>query len=103
MASSDPSSASFTVYAVCRPKPVGYSIQYGANLPLGPFAEGEATVTCPGASVPIGGGGFTAYDVQDGSITMNSSGPDGQSWLIYENNDEDVTRGFAAATICAGT
>jgi len=103
MASSDPSTVSFTVYAVCRPKPAGYSIQYGANLPLGPYSEGEATVTCPGASVPIGGGGFTSYDVQDGWINMNSSVPDGQAWVIYENNDENVTRGFAAAAICAGT
>lgn len=103
MASSDPSTADFTVYAVCRPKPAGYSIQYGANLALGPYSEGEATVTCPGGSVPIGGGGFTAYDVQDGWITMNSSGPGGNGWVIYENNDENVTRGFAAAAICAGT
>jgi hypothetical protein len=103
MASSDPSSASFTVYAVCRPKPAGYSIQWGANLQLSPYSEGEATVTCPGASVPIGGGGFTSYDVQDGWITMNSSGPGNQSWVIYENNDENVVRGFAAAAICAGT
>ena len=103
MASSDPSSASFTVYAVCRPKPAGYSIQWGSNLQLAPYSEGEATVTCPGASVPIGGGGFTSYDVQDGWITMNSSDPDNQSWVIYENNDENVVRGFAAAAICAGT
>lgn len=103
MASSDPSSASFTVYAVCRSKPVGYSIQWGPNLQLAPYSEGEATVTCPGASVPIGGGGFSAYNVQDGWITMNSSGPDNQGWVVYENNDENVARGFAAAAICAGT
>jgi len=103
MASSDPSSVSFTVYAVCRPKPVGYSIQWGLNQQLQPYSEGAATVTCPGASVPIGGGGFTGYSTQDAWITMNSSGPDNQGWVVYENNDENVARSLDAAVICAGT
>jgi len=103
MASSDPASVSFTVYAVCRPKPVGYSIQWGLNQQLQPYSEGAATVTCPGASVPIGGGGFTGYSIQDAWITMNSSGPDNQGWVVYENNDENVARSLDAAVICAGT
>ena len=103
MASSDPSDVSFTVYAVCRPKPLGYSIQWGLNQQLQPYSEGQANVTCPGASVPIGGGGFTGYSTQDAWIAMNSSGPYGQSWAIYENNDENVVRSFDAAVICAGT
>jgi hypothetical protein len=103
MASSDPYSTSFTVYAVCRPKPLGYSIQWGPMQQLGPYSEGAASVTCPGASVPIGGGGFTAYSTQDGWIAMNSSGPYGQGWVVYENNDENLVRGFGAAAICAGT
>lgn len=103
MASSDPYSASFTVYAVCRPKPAGYSIQWGPMQHLGPYSEGAASVTCPGASVPIGGGGFTAYNTQDGWIAMNSTGPYGQGWVVYENNDENLVRGLGAAAICAGT
>jgi len=103
MASSDPSDVGFTVYAVCRPKPLGYSIQWGLNQQLQPYSEGEASVTCPGASVPIGGGGFVGYSTGDAWITMNSSGPYSQSWAIYENNDENVVRSFDAAVICAGT
>jgi hypothetical protein len=103
MASSDPAGVSFTVYAVCRPKPLGYSIQWGLNQQLQPYSEGEATVTCPGASVPTGGGGFTGYSTQDAWIAMNSSGPYGQSWVVYENNDENVVRSFDAAVVCAGT
>jgi hypothetical protein len=38
MASSDPDSTSFIVYAVCRPKPLGYSIQWGLNQQLGAAA-----------------------------------------------------------------
>jgi hypothetical protein len=78
MASSDPSSTSFTVHAVCRPKPTGYSIQWGPNQQLELYSEGMVSVTCPGASVPIGGGGFTACNPQDWWIAMNSSGPSGQ-------------------------
>jgi hypothetical protein len=103
MASSDPSSASFTVYAVCRPRPAGYSIQWGPMQQLGTFSEGAVTVTCPGTSVPIGGGGFTGYSTGDGWIAMNSSAPDGPDWVVYENNGEDVVRSLGAAAICAGT
>jgi hypothetical protein len=69
---------------------------------LGPHAEAAATVACPGASVPIGGG-FTSYSTQDGWIAMNSSGPEGQGWAVYENNGENLARGLGAAAICAGT
>jgi hypothetical protein len=34
---------------------------------------------------------------------MNSSGPYGQGWVVYENNNEDVVRSLGAAAICAGT
>lgn len=103
MASSDPSSAGFTVYAVCRAKPAGYSIQVGATQQIAPYTEGAASVTCPGASVPIGGGGFTAYTPQDAWLTMNSSGPDGQEWLVYENNDENLVKDLGVIAICAGS
>jgi len=103
MASSDPSSANFIVYAVCRPKPKGYSIQWGQMQQVGPYTEGGASVTCPGTSVPITGGGFTDYTITDAWLAMNSSGPYGQGWVVYENNDEDVTRGVEAVAICAGS
>ena len=103
MASSDPSSTSFTVYAVCRPKPRGYSILWGPTQQLGSYSEVAASVTCPGASVPIGGGGYTNYSTGDGWIAMNSSGPAGHGWTVYENNNSDFTRGVGAVAICAGT
>jgi hypothetical protein len=103
MASSDLSGSSFTVLAVCRPKPAGYSIQWGANGTNGAYSQTLAYVTCPGASVPIGGGGFSGYQQQDGWIAMNSSYPQGNSWLIYENNGENVVRSVGAAAICAGS
>jgi hypothetical protein len=103
IASSDLYNTSFTVLAVCRPKPTGYSIQWGPNQSNGAYSETLALVTCPGASVPIGGGGFSGYQQQDGWIAMNSSYPQGNSWLIYENNGENVVRSVEAAAICAGS
>jgi hypothetical protein len=103
MASSDPSTVSFTVYAVCRPKPLGYSIQWSPVQLLGPYSEGSAIATCPGASVPIGGGGLTDYNTQDAWVAMNTSRPYGQSWVVYENNGENINHGLSAAVICAGT
>ena len=103
VASSDSSPTTFTMYAACRPKPAGYSIQWGPLQQLGTYTEGAASVTCPGASVPIGGGGFTGYMTGDSGINMNSSGPYGQGWVVYENNAEAVVRSLGAAAICAGT
>jgi hypothetical protein len=34
---------------------------------------------------------------------MNSSYPQGNSWLIYENNGENVVRSVEATAICAGS
>jgi hypothetical protein len=104
MASADPYNTTFTVYATCEPKLAGYSIQWGQPVANGPYSQNEATVTCPGASVPIGGGGFmTDFQNQDAWIGMNTSFPGGSSWSIYENNYENVNRYIEAAAICAGT
>jgi hypothetical protein len=56
------------------------------------YSEIQASVTCPGASVPIGDGGSTSYNTQGAWITMNSSGPYGHGWVVDENNDENVVR-----------
>jgi len=103
MASSDLYTTNFTAYAVCRPKPTGYSIQTGGTVVNGPYSETQAYVTCPGASVPIGGGGFSNYQQYDGWIGMNSSYPQGDAWVIYENNYENLTKSAAAMAICAGS
>jgi hypothetical protein len=103
MANADLYSSDFTVYAVCEPKPAGYSIQIGGEVSNGPYSENEAVVTCPGASVPVGGGGFVSFQDHDAWIGMNTSYPSGSSWDIYENNYENLTRSIAASAVCAGT
>ena len=46
---------------------------------------------------------FSNVTITDAWLAMNSSGPYGQGWVVYENNDEDVTRGVEAVAICAGS
>jgi hypothetical protein len=103
MANTDLYSSAFSVYAVCAPKPAGYSIQIGGEVTNGPYSENQAVVTCPGASVPVGGGGFSDFQDHDAWIGMNTSYPSGNSWVVYENNYENLTRGLAASAVCAGT
>ena len=103
MGSYDPNDSSFTVFAVCRPKPLGYSMQTGPGLALEPDAETQAIVSCPGASVPIGGGGFTAFLTNDTLLALNTSYPSGNEWTIDENNGETLTKSVYATAICAGT
>ena len=103
MGSYDPSDSTFFVYAVCRPKPIGYSIQMGQPGSMGAYNEVQAVVTCPGASVPIGGGGFTNFLTNDVGLAMNSSYPWTNEWVLDENNDEDLVKSFQASAVCAGS
>ncbi|HEY3734831.1 MAG TPA: hypothetical protein VGL63_13045 [Streptosporangiaceae bacterium] len=104
ISSSDAMQSDFQVYAVCRPKPAGYSIQFGSPVLAGPDRETDASVNCPGASVVIGGGGFASFATADDAIDMNSSWPTGSSqWAIAENDGETIGRDIEAAVVCAGT
>ena len=99
----DTSASTFLVYAVCEVKPAGYSFQLGSivNNPSG--TQTEATVTCPGASVPLGGGGGEQIQNGDNAVTMNSTFPNGSTWGIFENNGEPTDRDIDAQVVCAGT
>jgi hypothetical protein len=101
----DSPSSTFTVYAICRAKPAGYSIQFGPSGVAAGFAQTIVSATCPGASLPIGGGGFTAFASTDTAIQMNSTlpEPNENGWAIAENNDSAIGRTLDAAVICAGT
>jgi hypothetical protein len=99
----DTSASTFVVYAVCHGKPTGYAFQLGSivNNPSG--TQTEASVTCPGASVPLGGGGGEQIQNGDNAVTMNSTFPSGNTWNIYENNGEPTDRDIDAQMVCAGT
>jgi len=103
MSSSDSTESGFTVYAVCRPKPKGYSIQFNAAV-VNP--AGGQTVTdafCPGSSLPVGGGGFSGFFTADTAVTMSASWPGDSYWAVDENNGGTASRSLEAAVVCAGT
>jgi hypothetical protein len=105
MSSSDTTVSNFTVYAICRAKPAGYSIQFGPGVINAAGMEDDATATCPAPSLPIGGGGFTGFAETDTAVQMNSTWPkvaDSQ-WAVAENNGGGIARSLGAAVICAGT
>jgi hypothetical protein len=70
---------------------------------MGGYNEVQAVATCPGASVPIGGGGFTDFLSNDVGLAMNSSYPWTNEWVLDENNDENLVKNFQASAVCAGS
>jgi hypothetical protein len=93
----------YTVYAICRSRPRGWSIQTGSAVSVLPGLQAEATVSCPGASVPLGGGAVTQFSTTAETIAINSSNPSANTWAVYVNNDESTTTTAWASTVCAGT
>jgi hypothetical protein len=108
MANASTGTTDFDVYAVCRNKPKGYSIQFGAAVSAATGTSTTAGVSCPGSSIVIGGGGFTGYQATDSAIDLNSLDLQYLSaypfaLTIRENNGGSIARSLAAAAICAGT
>lgn len=105
MSSGDSTLSDFTVYAICRAKPTGYSIQFGPVLDNPPFSVSTESAACPAGSLAIGGGGFTGFQTSDTAILANSTWPEisGNGWGITETNNGSIGRSLEAAVICAGT
>lgn len=104
MTNTSSSADAFSVLAVCRPKPLGYTIVHGSQVSVAPGATAEITAGCPGLfSVPLSGGGFTTYQVTDSGLAFNSSFPGTGDWATLWENSGSITRSVAASVICAGT
>lgn len=104
MTSSDSTASRFTVYAVCRPKPAGYTIDFGQIVTNGPGAQTLAEADCPGASVPIGGGHVTGFTASDTAVGTNATWPQTDAnWAAVENNGGTASRTLEAAVVCAGS
>jgi hypothetical protein len=102
MSSTDSTPSSYTVFAVCHSKPRGWSVQTGRSVAVTSGTQAEATVSCPGASVPLGGGAFTGFDTLAQTVDLNTAYPAGNGWHVYENNDQPSSYWVAASTVCAG-
>jgi hypothetical protein len=99
MANRSASSATMTVYAICRKQPKGYSFHSSIQtMPSG--AESAGSVNCPGASLPLSGGVFTAGVL---TLNLNSSFPSSSDWVTFENNGDSASWPILTIVICGGT
>jgi hypothetical protein len=93
------------VYAVCHPKPRGYSIHIGTSVTVTPGEfDALASVACgPSATnVAIGGGGFSSSSST--SVQTQASFPNGQQgWSMDEVNNSASNNTETPYAICAGT
>ncbi len=95
------SDTAFTVLAICSPKPKGYTQVFGGLVDNPPGTQTGTTVDCPGASVPLGGGGFSSSGST--AVNMNSTFPSGSDWEAFESNASAADASMQASVVCAGT
>ena len=99
------SDSNFAVYAVCDPKPHGYSVQTTGAISNPAGAQTTASLICPGTSgqtVALGGGGFSGS--ANTAVQMNSSFANGEGgWTVFEQNLSTADTTITGYAICAGT
>jgi hypothetical protein len=92
----------FTVWAICRTtKPSGYALVSSVAVANPAGAQTLNSVNCPGATVPLSGGGFTSTGST--AVNMNDSAPDGQGWNVHQNNASTEDTDAQVDAVCAGT
>jgi len=90
-------------YAVCG-KVNGYARVAGSSVTNPPLDQTSASVSCPGATVPLGGG--ITSDSANTSVNLNTTYPNAggvAGWGGYENNGSMLKRSVTPFAICAGT
>jgi hypothetical protein len=89
-----PVATSFAVLAVCARRPTGYTV-VPLTVPNPARTRATATLSCPGSTRILGGGGFSSggLSVNLGSTSLASNG-----WRVEESN---ATFGDAALTAFA--
>jgi len=94
-------SSDFAAFAICGKKLKGYQQVTGPSQPLGAGATAGSQVTCPGVSLPLGGGiGIATRDV---NVNVNSTFPTaGNQWSAFAGNAGSFATSFVARVVCAG-
>ncbi len=81
----------------------GYVLQDGTPTANPAGQQTNALVTCPGVTVPLGGGILSSGSVNTGvNLTGPFSAP-GTGWTTYEDNAGATSDTVTAIAICAGT
>ncbi len=93
--------AKVTPWAICG-NPRGYIIHVGTQVTARAGSESLATATCPGATVPFGGGVLTNSLSVETDINSTFPDPDAVAgWGVYENNGDTGPQSMHAYAICA--
>ncbi len=93
--------AKVTPWAICG-KPKGYSIQVGTQVAAPAGSESLATATCPGATVPFGGGVLSNSLSVNTDINSTFPDPDAVAgWGVDENNGDMNPQSIQAYAVCA--
>jgi hypothetical protein len=85
--------------AICGKLP-GYNVQQGPAAPNPPVTQVESSASCPAGTIPTGGGMIS--DFSNVGVNLNSSAPNGSSWIAFENNASAFTPSAIATVVCAG-
>lgn len=90
------SSTTFNVYAICGAKPKDYHV-VASSVTMPPQRQTGAAAICPSGKV-LGGGGFSSSTST--SVSLNSTVPIGDGWLIYVNNGTGKSQSAEAWAVC---
>ena len=89
----------FQVEVICAKRPKGYTVIRGAANVRNPVgSQARAVATCPGRTMPLGGGGTS--NAFSSFVNMNRTGPKGRSWIVKENNASGVGAELTAVAVC---
>lgn len=89
-----------TSYAICG-KERGYSFVKGAAVSNPAGQTTAATATCPGVTVPIGGG--LSSNTINVDTNLIDTAPASTGWTSHEGNGDTVRHKITPYVICAGT
>jgi hypothetical protein len=103
MSNTSSSGDPFEVLAICRPRPLGYAMVTGPPKTVAPGGTAEVWAVCPGNSLPLSGGGFTAYQTTDSGLAFNGTFTSLNEWVTLWENSGSIARSAYPTVICAGT
>jgi hypothetical protein len=91
--------AEMQAFAICGKLP-GYNVQVGPPAQNPPVTQIGVEVSCPAGTLPTGGGMIS--DFSNVGVNLNTSAPDGSTWVSFEDNSSAFTPSALATVVCAG-
>jgi len=95
----NPGASVFAAYVICG-KPAVYKRKTGTFVVNPPGDQTQAVATCPGGTVPSGGG--VASTSSETNVSLNSTYPTGSGWGSFENNGSGTSYAISTRAVCVG-